>query len=185
MSKTFLSALVAGLAALPLAAGAATTTYTFNLDGAQETPPVLTSAVGSFMMTLDDIGTISFASASFGVTSPPPFAAHIHMGMAGTSGAVVFDLGAVADTVGPVTIGLFTVPDSFAFATTSPKGIDPALVAMINAAPWDYYVNIHSSIHPTGEIRGQLAPVPEPGTYALLAVGLGVVSVVARRRQTA
>ena len=34
-----------------------------------------------------------------------------------------------------------------------------------------------------GEIRGFLAPVPEPGSYALLLSGLAVVGWVARRQK--
>jgi hypothetical protein len=32
-------------------------------------------------------------------------------------------------------------------------------------------------------VGGSVAPVPEPGTYALMAAGVGVVGGVARRRR--
>jgi hypothetical protein len=47
------------------------------------------------------------------------------------------------------------------------------------------YLNIHTNFAPGGEIRGflALAPVPEPATYALMALGLaGVAGAVRRRR---
>ena len=48
------------------------------------------------------------------------------------------------------------------------------------------YVNIHSpGTYTAGEIRGFLAPVPEPTTYALLLGGLGLVGWMVRRRQQA
>ena len=47
------------------------------------------------------------------------------------------------------------------------------------------YLNIHSSFAPGGEIRGFLAPVPEPESYALLLSGLAVVAWVARRQKRA
>ncbi|MFN0163181.1 MAG: FxDxF family PEP-CTERM protein [Burkholderiales bacterium] len=49
------------------------------------------------------------------------------------------------------------------------------------------YINIHTTLRGSGEIRGQLVPVtavPEPETYALLLAGLAVVGFAARRRRS-
>ena len=44
------------------------------------------------------------------------------------------------------------------------------------------YLDIHTQEFPSGELRGQLRPVPEPGPLALLAVGVPLALWRARRR---
>ena len=46
------------------------------------------------------------------------------------------------------------------------------------------YVNLHSTVDGGGEIRAFLmAPVPEPETYAMRLVGLGLLGAIARRNK--
>jgi len=44
------------------------------------------------------------------------------------------------------------------------------------------YMNIHTSTFGGGEIRAFVTVVPEPGSWALMALGLAAVGVAARRR---
>jgi hypothetical protein len=44
-----------------------------------------------------------------------------------------------------------------------------------------WYLNVHSALSPGGEIRGQVNVIPEPGTLALVA--LGVVAIALQRRR--
>jgi hypothetical protein len=60
-------------------------------------------------------------------------------------------------------------------------GAEAALIAGISAG--QTYLNIHTVNIPGGEIRGILAPVPEPGTMLLLAAGMSVVLLARRRRR--
>lgn len=45
------------------------------------------------------------------------------------------------------------------------------------------YFNVHSTTFPGGEIRGFLAAVPEPQTWALLIAGFGVIGSAMRRQR--
>ena len=47
------------------------------------------------------------------------------------------------------------------------------------------YINVHTTTNPGGEIRGNLMVVPEPGTYALLACGMGALLLFRRKRAKA
>lgn len=182
MFKQHFAAVALALSVLPLAAGATTTTYAINLSGLQEVPANGSAAAGSFQLTVNDVAdTLTFALAAFNLSGAPT-ASHIHFAPAGSNGGIAYDLLGNADSSGPVMIGPFAVPGSFGYVGSN-KPAGGSLADMINAAPWNYYVNLHSQAFPGGEIRGQLAPVPEPGTYALLAIGLGVVGVAARRRR--
>ena len=46
-----------------------------------------------------------------------------------------------------------------------------------------WYINIHTSAFPPGEIRGQVVRVPEPGTLALLGIGLFGMGLARRRKK--
>ena len=178
------AAVALAAALVPLAASAATTTYTFNLDATQQVPANTSPAAGSFQMMLDDVAnTITFSSGSFGLVGAVN-ASHIHWAPAGFNGGVVYNLLMNADSMGPLMIGPVALANSYGF-TGANKAIAGTLISAINATPSNYYVNIHTTAYGNGEIRGQLAPIPEPGTYALLAIGLGVIGVAARRRRVA
>src|SRR5262249_12468286 len=59
-------------------------------------------------------------------------------------------------------------------------GAEAALVAALAAD--ESYLNIHTSVFPSGEIRGFLVAVPEPSTFALAGIGLAGLLAFRRRK---
>ena len=105
------------------------------LSGANEVPPVKTSASGSGTITIADDGTVS---GSVGATGVAGTAAHIHEGAAGANGPVIVPLTKDGDT--------YKVPAG--------AKLTSAQLASFKAG--NLYVNVHSAANPNGEIRAQL-----------------------------
>lgn len=95
-------------------------------------------------------------------------AAHIHSGAAGVNGPMIINF---AVPSGPSRSG------SFSGSVVDP---DALAISALNAS--DFYFNVHTTEFPGGAIRGQLAPVPEPASVALILAGLVAVGSTLRRR---
>ena len=158
-------------AAMP--ASALTTIFFAGLSSAGEPVPTST-ATGAAIVSFDDVADTITVQLSFqGLANSSPFG-HIHCCTAvpGTGNAGV----SLSFTPLP-TVATGTYSNVFAL---TPAAFD-ALFA--GAAAGRAYVNIHTpGTYGSGEIRGFLPAVPEPGTYALMFAGLGVLGWAARRR---
>ena len=107
------------------------------LPGNQE-PPTASSGSGTALVTLNQgQGEVCWDISVRDLTSPV-ILAHNHQGAAGTNGPVVVDF------MEPVN-GLNGCVHA-----------DAALIAEIRAHPGEFYVNVHTTMFPTGEVRGQL-----------------------------
>jgi hypothetical protein len=124
-------------------APAQTISFCVSLDGAQETPPVVTPGTGSGTATFDTVTKMLSLNVSYSGLVGTVTAAHIHGPAAvGVPAGIVFPLTAtnpITDTVGPL---------------SAAQELD--LLGGL------YYVNIHSTFKTGGEIRGQILGCPVP-----------------------
>jgi hypothetical protein len=154
-----LTVLVAALAALLLATSAGATQFTINvtLDGAQEGNA--SPATGSATLILDDVANTLDVNLSYSGLTTPLTNAHIHCCSLPPVAAVV-----IIPFVPPMTTGATAGTFANVFALT------PTQVSQVMSGL--SYINLHTSTFPGGEIRGQIAAVPEPGTLALMSLGM-------------
>jgi hypothetical protein len=133
-----------------------TTAYMAGLSGANEVPPVMTDASGKALFTLSpDMTTLYFRVMVSDIDNIT--ASHIHQGAPDANGPVVFPLyGGSGDFD----------PDNPVSGTLSP---DLTQVAAMLAG--EYYVNVHTSDHPSGEIRGQIGMYTPPSDYSATLSG--------------
>lgn len=166
-TAVFGSILMLASASNPASAGIIT--YNVTLSGTESVPVNVTSAFGSAVVTVDDVLNSVTVSLSFtGLIGGNASAAHIHCCSAITANA-------------PVVIPFTGFPTTTSGTYTNTFTTTSANIAGIEAG--QAYINIHNSVFPGGEIRGDILPAPEPGTVGLLGVGLlGMMAARARRR---
>ncbi len=113
-------------------------------NGAVETPPNASPGLGGASLILSPNGIVTVSGAFTGLTSGA-IAAHIHVGAPGVAGPVVFPL----TFAGGLLQGTFT----------------PSAANLLDLRAGNWYVNVHSSTFPGGEIRGQMAPATLATAY--------------------
>jgi CHRD domain-containing protein len=134
--------------------------FSARLGGFQEIPTISTDGHGTFAATLED-DELHFTLSYWGLSGPAT-QAHIHLGRIATIGGVSAFLcggsgrACPSGANGKVTVtGVINADDVIG---PTAQGIDPGefeeiLAAMgANAA----YVNVHTELYPSGEIRGQV-----------------------------
>jgi hypothetical protein len=107
-----------------------------TLSGANEVPPVATSASGTGTVTVAADCTVT---AKITVTGMISTAAHIHEGGPGSNGPVIVPLNKTADNV---------------FEAPAGAKLNEGQCALHRAG--GTYVNVHSAKNPGGEVRVQL-----------------------------
>jgi CHRD domain-containing protein/PEP-CTERM motif-containing protein len=196
-----LRSLIASLAAAAAisvagAAHSSTFVYTDIMSGANEVPPTGSPATGTTMVTVDDgLDTLAVVVTFSGLVGGPAAAAHIHCCTpAGSNTIVAVPFTEFPNAASGTYSNTFDLTDASIYnpafltgAGGTAAGAESVLLAGL--ADGMAYSNIHDSEFPGGEIRGFLAPeattggIPEPATWAALALGFGLAGAALRRRR--
>lgn len=191
MNRYALALTAAALGILPASsANPEIITFAATLSGSQENPTNASPGTGTARVTvdtaLDTMRVEVFFQNLLGTTT----ASHIHCcAPAGTNAGVATELPLFTGFPTGVTSGTYdhtfdmTLSSSFnpAFVTAQ-GGVSQAFDALIaGMTTSNAYLNIHTNLFPAGEIRGQLAPVPEMSTWAMMLFGFAALGLVFRR----
>lgn len=131
-----------------------------ELSGFEEVPPILTPAEGTFEVRITDDQSALEYELSYANLSAPVTAAHIHFGQPGVNGEVIAFLcggngkPSCPEREGTVT-GRIVAADIRAIPSQGLAAGDLAgAIRIIQTG--NAYANVHTTMFPAGEIRGQI-----------------------------
>jgi hypothetical protein len=174
-------------------------TYTAQLSGPNESPPVASPGTGFAIVDFDATTHTLRVNETFSGLLGNTTASHIHCCLAtpgtGNAGVATQVPTFIEFPLGVTTGGYDNRFNTLVPATWNPAfitanggtaaGAEAALAAGLGART--AYINIHTNLFPGGEIRGFLTQVtsgqaPEPGSIALVAIAFGALATSRRRK---
>ena len=171
--------------------------FATSLSGANEAPPNASPATGSADVIFDDALHTMLVEVTFADLLGPNIAAHIHSATAvpGTGTAPVATVtptftGFPSGTTSGSYVHLFDMTQASSYRAGYLSGFGGSTAAaeaalIQSASDGTAYLNIHTTTFTGGEIRGFLASVPEPATWALMLAGFGLAGAGLRSRRRA
>jgi len=139
-------AVIAGLVSAAAAGNnalAAPMSFTVELTGVQQAPPVQTPGKGTADLTYDPATRVVTWSITYSGLSSPATMAHFHGPATPGDNA-------------PVLIWLTKKGGPVSSPIAGQATLTPQQAAQFTAGEW--YINLHTKNHPAGEIRGQVMP---------------------------
>jgi hypothetical protein len=164
MRRLALGSILALALALTPAAMADIFAFEAVMSGANEVPPNASPGFGTVFLTFDSSTSVLtiLPTSNYNDLLANVTASHIHRAPAGINGPIIIPLAHTGGTDGFLSgSGVLSAAD------------------VVNLFNGGLYANVHSSLFPGGEIRGQLVLVPTPGALALV----GVATLLGPRRR--
>ena len=151
-----------------------------TLSGSNQVPADSSLGTGTATLTFLTASQTIMYDVVYSGLSTSALEAHIHFGPAGANGPIILPFMPSPSGTSGELMGMLSAAN---LINQGSSGINTFSDIANAGLAGKLYVNIDDANYPSGEIRGQLASVPEPSSVALVGMGvIGIVRFAARNR---